>query len=444
MQDASLPGSLELLPQEEEPPRAQRITAAHVPRAFLDTARIVAAHRDAERWHLLHRVLFRLQNERNLLQIDVDRDVAELRRLEQQVSRDLHKMHAFVRFRRIEEEVPGGERREHFIAWYKPDHLVAKMAAGFFAERFAVMRWTILTPDESVSWNPDTKELTYGEGVAREAAPADDELEDLWRSYYGAIFNPARLNLEAMRSEMPVRHWQHLPEVTLLPELLQRAEARVATMVTKQLEQPTAAPFVPAKHTLPLLREAMPRCRGCDLYKHATQVVPGEGVTKAKLMLIGEQPGDQEDRQGAPFVGPAGGILRKAMEELGIEAKDVYVTNAVKHFKFIPRGKFRLHQNPRMSEINACRPWLLAEIDAVKPQVLLCLGASAAKSVLGGTFALMRSRGTIQESPYAKRVMATVHPSAVLRARDDEGRAELYHFLKNDLQLAYEASLGKA
>jgi DNA polymerase len=153
-------------------------------------------------------------------------------------------------------------------------------------------------------------------------------------------------------------------------------------------------------------------------------------------MLIGEQPGDQEDLKGEPFVGPAGQMLRKALDELSIDAKSVYMTNAVKHFKFVQRGKLRLHQKPRMSEINACRPWLEAEIDALKPKVILCLGASAAKAVLGGTFALMRDRGRFLETRYSPHTIATVHPSAILRAQDKEQGANLYNFLKEDLQLA--------
>jgi DNA polymerase len=197
---------------------------------------------------------------------------------------------------------------------------------------------------------------------------------------------------------------------------------------------------VPALHTLPALRRALPECRGCDLYKHATQAVPGAGATKARLMLIGEQPGDQEDLKGEPFVGPAGAVLRKALEELGIDADEVYVTNAVKHFKFVQRGKKRLHDKPRTSEINACKPWLLAELDAVKPRVVVCLGASAAKSLLGGTFALMKSRGQVQETAFAPRVVATLHPSAILRARDHQSREQMLNFLKDDLALAYKLS----
>lgn len=208
-------------------------------------------------------------------------------------------------------------------------------------------------------------------------------------------------------------------------------------------EFPTAAPFIPPEHKLPVLVEAMPACKGCDLYKHATQVVPGAGTSRAHLMLVGEQPGNEEDKQGEPFVGPAGGVLRRAMDELHIKPADVYVTNAVKHFKFVLRGKRRLHQNPRISEINACRPWLAAEIDAVKPRVILCLGSSAAKSLLGSTFSVMKDRGKILEATLAKQVIATIHPSAILRNRDEQDHERLYHYLVDDLALAYSTATGK-
>ncbi len=436
LQDATQPSSLDLL-AIEEPPAGQPTPQPHVPKAFLEAAQLASVHRDPQRWNLLYRLLYRLQANRNLLKVEVDDDVARLHQLQSQVQRDLHKMHAFVRFRAVKEPAADGETTEHFIAWYRPDHRILHLAAPFFAERFAPMRWTILTPDESLTWNPQTQQLIFSAGTGKDAAPQEDELEALWRSYYGAIFNPARLNPEAMRSEMPVRYWQHLPEVALLPELMQRAQGRVSDMVTRQAQQPTAAPFVPAEHTLKALRAAMPGCEGCDLYKHATQVVPGAGHVKAALMLVGEQPGDQEDLQGAPFVGPAGNMLRKALDEIGIAHDEVFMTNAVKHFKFVQRGRIRLHQNPRMSEINACKPWLSAEIDAVKPKVILCLGASAAKSLLGGTFALMKERGVLKQTAFAERVMATVHPSAILRARDEEGRALLYNYMRDDLALAY-------
>ena len=442
-EDAGLPASMLLGLEEEARATGERVLKPHVPRAFLEAAQVVACHRDAGRWDLLYRLLWRLQRERALMKVEIDDDVAAMLRMKAQVARDLHKMHAFVRFRKVEradgEERMGGEE---FVAWYEPEHRIVRLAAPFFAERFAVMRWAILTPEVSVSWEPREKQLRYGPGVGREAAPDGDALEEMWTSYYGAIFNPARLNPEAMRSEMPVRYWRNLPEVAMLPQLMQRAEARVATMVERQKEKPTAAPFVPETHTLTVLREALPKCEGCELYKHATHVVPGVGAARAELMLVGEQPGDKEDLEGLPFVGPAGAVLRKAMEELRMDGKHVFMTNAVKHFKYVQRGKLRLHQSPRSLEINACRPWLAAEIDAVKPKVILCLGATAAKSLLGGTFALMRDRGTVHESAFGKQVMATVHPSAVLRARDEESRRQLHGFLVEDLGRAYRLALG--
>ncbi|MGI4755704.1 MAG: UdgX family uracil-DNA binding protein [Janthinobacterium lividum] len=418
-------------------PLAGEAGKAYVPKAFLQKAMLAGCHRDPHRWNLLYRLLWRLQKNRDLLKVEVDSDVSDLVRMEQQVRRDEHKMHAFVRFRRVEE----ADGEEHFIAWYQPQHRILELAAPFFAERFAIMRWSILTPDGAVAWDPAAKRLEYGPAVPRESAPSGDELEELWKSYYGSIFNPARLNPGTMRGHMPVRYWGNLPEVDLLPKLLQDAAARVTGMVETQNSKPSAAPFVPVLHTIGSIVEALPACKGCDLYCHATQVVPGRGSLSAKLLLVGEQPGDQEDKQGLPFVGPAGGVLRRALAESGIHDEDVYMTNAVKHFKFVQRGKLRLHQNPRMSEITACKPWLLAELDALKPRLVLCLGASAAKSLLGGTFALMRDRGKMLSTPYADNVMATVHPSAVLRARDDAGRDMLYNHLRDDLLAAHRFSL---
>jgi DNA polymerase len=201
----------------------------------------------------------------------------------------------------------------------------------------------------------------------------------------------------------------------------------------------TAAPFVPKTTSLRTLESAAHTCRGCDLYKHATQVVFGEGPKGAQVMFVGEQPGDQEDRQGEPFVGPAGALLDKALADAGIPRQQVYVTNAVKHFKWEPRGKRRIHKKPRMSEVKACRPWLEAELKAIKPTVVVCLGATAAQSVLGTQFKLMAQRGQVLPSPLAEKVVATIHPSAVLRAPDSEGRRAAYAMLVADLKVVAKA-----
>ena len=201
----------------------------------------------------------------------------------------------------------------------------------------------------------------------------------------------------------------------------------------------SAAPFVPSTTSLRTLSTAAHDCRGCDLYKTATQVVFGAGPKTARVMFVGEQPGDQEDRQGEPFVGPAGALLDKALADAGIPRNEVYVTNAVKHFKWEPRGKRRIHKKPRISEIKACRPWLEAELRAVTPDVVVCLGASAAQAVLGPQFKLMQQRGQVLSSTLAPRVLATIHPSAVLRAPDSEGRRLAFESLVADLKVAARA-----
>jgi DNA polymerase len=203
----------------------------------------------------------------------------------------------------------------------------------------------------------------------------------------------------------------------------------------------SAAPFVPKTTSIRTLSAAAHGCRGCDLYKTATQVVFGAGPRSARVMFVGEQPGDQEDRQGAPFVGPAGALLDKALEEAGIPRDQVYVTNAVKHFKWEPRGKRRIHKKPRVSEIKACRPWLEAELAAVKPAIVVCLGATAAQSVLGPQFKLMQNRGTVLAGsmPDGGQVVATIHPSSVLRAPDSEGRREAFEMLVADLKVVAKA-----
>ena len=201
----------------------------------------------------------------------------------------------------------------------------------------------------------------------------------------------------------------------------------------------TAAPFVPHTTSVRALNAAAHECRGCDLYKAATQVVFGAGPRAARVMFVGEQPGDQEDRQGEPFVGPAGAMLDKALEGAGIPRDQVYVTNAVKHFKWEPRGKRRIHKKPRASEIKACRPWLEAELRAVNPAIVVCLGATAAQSVFGSQFKLMQQRGQVLPSPLAPRVVATIHPSAVLRAPDSEGRREAFEMLVADLKVVAKA-----
>lgn len=206
-----------------------------------------------------------------------------------------------------------------------------------------------------------------------------------------------------------------------------------------------AAIFVPKERTLPVLRKAVQECRGCDLYRNATQAVFGEleagpdtEKPKVSIMMIGEQPGDSEDKEGRPFVGPAGRLLNQCLEEAGINRRAVYVTNTVKHFKWEPRGKLRIHKKPSMTEIHACRPWLEAELATVKPQLIVCLGAVASQSLLGSSFKVTKVHGKIQQIEGLPPIITTIHPSAILRARTDEDRDSQRHTLVADLSIAAE------
>ena len=398
-----------------------------VSRRFLDLARAVACHADPGRWALLYRMLWRqAHGEPGLLDNEVDDDVRRLAALEKAVRRDCHKMKAFVRFRRVMDE-----DGEAFVAWHRPDHDIVERVAPFFADRFGVMRWSILTPRRSAHW--DLEKLTFGPGLPRSAAPDGDELEDLWRTYYRSIFNPARVMLKAMRAEMPMKHWATLPETASLPDLLREAPRRVETMI-EHSRRPTAREYFPADPDLPALAAACQDCAACDLCERATRAVFGEGPARARVMLVGEQPGDQEDLSGRPFVGPAGQLLNEALAQVGIAREEVYLTNAVKHFKFEPRGKRRIHRTPTLGEAAACRPWLEAEIALVKPERIVCLGATAARSLLGAELRLTRQRGEVFEStPWAPWVMATYHPSALLRMPDETAREEARRLFLADL-----------
>jgi uracil-DNA glycosylase len=197
---------------------------------------------------------------------------------------------------------------------------------------------------------------------------------------------------------------------------------------------PSAREFIPPKPTLPRLREAAATCRGCDLYEGATQTVFGEGLKKSKVMFVGEQPGDREDKEGKPFVGPAGRMFDRALDDAEIDRSEVYVTNVVKHFKYTMRGKRRIHQRPDAEQIAACRPWLEQELAQVKPQVLVCLGATAAKALFGASFKVTQQRGRFIDSELAPLATGTVHPSSILRAPDDEARKRAYRDFVEDLR----------
>jgi DNA polymerase len=409
----------------------------NVPAKFVDLAKIAILHCNPERFALLYRLLWRLCGEHDLLEVATDPDVAEVGAMAKAVRRDEHKMHAFVRFREV-----GRESKAHYVAWFEPEHHIVELAAPFFAKRFADMPWSILTPDVSAHW--DGHAISITEGVSKSQAPTEDRLEETWRSYYASIFNPARLKVKAMQTEMPRKYWRNLPEASLIKPLIANAERTTRAMIASEATEPhkaqkredAAMPPERAADSLTALRAEAADCRACPLWKDATQTVFGEGPARAQLMLVGEQPGDKEDLAGKPFVGPAGNMLDRALEEAGIDRKKVYVTNAVKHFKFVPRGKIRLHQKPATPEIRACRPWYERELAALRPSLVVAMGATAAQSVLGKVIPINKNRGRPIASDDGTAVLVTVHPSYLLRLPDEESKAREYRRFVDDLRLA--------
>jgi len=413
-----------------------------VPRDFLELASTVVLHRDPSRFALLYRLLWRLRHEPRTLSLTMDPDVVQAHAWTKSVRRDIHKMHAYVRFR----EVPGTEPKG-FVAWFEPDHHIVEAATPFFMRRFTNFSWAILTPERSAYW--DMQELSFGPGAKRSDAPADDAAEDLWRKYYASIFNPARLKVSAMMGHMPKKYWRNLPESELIPQLIAQSQERTLDMIHRSASTPqhkrraTVAPSVAKKRppatSLDAVREQALHCRDCPLWKNATQTVFGEGRQKANIVFVGEQPGDQEDLAGHPFVGPAGKLLNKALVDAGIDRKATYVTNAVKHFKWEPRGKRRIHKKPSDLEISACHQWIERELEIIQPELIVALGATAARSIFGKATPIEKNRGHVIKAAndgngHPADILVTVHPSFLLRV-PSEDRDAAYEKFVADLKL---------
>ena len=408
--------------------QAPAVARTNVPAFFIPLCERAALHADPNRFGLLYRLLWRLVHEPALRHdpLDADRMQAEL--MARAVRRDMHKMTAFVRFRPLGNDAGDIDH----IAWFEPEHHIVEATAPFFARRFAQMRWAILTPERCVRW--DGRALAFGPGANREDAPLADAAESLWLTYYASIFNPARLKLAMMQKEMPRKYWKNLPEAVLIQPLTARSAQRSGQMIEQGASKPThrrpasstalridqREAVVHAPGTLEALRDATERCRACPIGASATQAVPGEGPLQARLMLVGEQPGDHEDLHGRPFVGPAGQLLARALAQLGWPRDALYLTNAVRHFKFELRGKRRIHKTPAQQEVAACLHWLDSEIALVQPGAAIALGATAARALLGRAVAVMSERGQWFTRADGLRVLVTLHPSALLRMEASE------------------------
>jgi probable DNA metabolism protein len=405
-----------------------------VPRAFVDLARDVVCHSDPERFALLYALLLRLKNDRNAMEDEADPLIRRLSHLAKAVRRDIHKMHAFVRFREID---------GRFVAFFEPEHHIVRRAAGFFVNRFTNMCWSILTPELSIHW--DGVRLSEGPCATRAEAPSGDPLEETWRVYYSSIFNPARLKVGAMLKEMPKKYWRNMPETSLVQLLVAGARQREIDMIDASVVKEGLKHALDAERAVEpggnlrasweaFLREAR-KCTRCDLYKCGMQTVFGEGPLDARIMFVGEQPGDQEDIAGRPFVGPAGEVFDQALEAAGIDRAGVYVTNAVKHFKFVQKGKRRIHNKPDAGEISACRWWISHERELIRPPLTVALGATAARSLIGKTVTIGKVRGAPLELEDGSECWVTTHPSALLRMPDREAREEGRKLFIRDLKL---------
>ena len=484
----------DLLGGDPVPPAAAPAAMAPmftVSKAFLDVARRVICNRDPERFALLYAALTTLRARPKLFDDPADPLVRRLYDLDKEIRRDVHKMRAFVRFREVADPVSAGKPAGadapdaepantdgRFVAWFEPGHHIVRLNAGFFARRFANMRWSILTPDECVHWDGG---LTFTPAAAKADAPGGDPLEETWRTYYASIFNPARLKVKAMTAEMPKKYWVNLPEASLVHGLIAGAEERTRMMIAAGAEvgmsndemmtqnlfdrmidpaavtvtEVGAAPSarkgpavkagsaatedtadIDALDSIDALRAAAKACERCPLYIPATQTVFGEGPPDARLVFVGEQPGDNEDLAGRPFIGPAGQMFDRALAAAGIDRARTYVTNAVKHFKFEQRGRRRIHAKPMTSEINACRVWVDAERRAINPAVTVALGATAARSLTGKTMTISRERGRALTLADGSEAWITVHPSFLLRIEDPTlAKAEYDRFVADLVQV---------
>ena len=412
---------------------AQRATTPplQLPRAFIALLRAALLHDNADRHRIAHTLAAAILRDRRAWDDTLSAERLQLERMAREVRREIHKMHAFVRFRPIEDEAGPCH-----VAWFEPEHHVVRTAASFFVDRFAAMRWAILTPRGSVHW--DRRALHFGPPASRSEAPRADEGEALWLAYYRSVFNPARLKPAMMRREMPVRFWRNLPEAVQITQLMQQAGERTHDMANHiDLERrrragqgmrtgchqaatadaQTAPEASTPEARLHWLARQASVCNACEFAADTTQMVWGEGSASAALMLVGEQPGDQEDLVGRPFVGPAGQLLRRAIAELGWPAEQLYFTNAVKHFKYLWRGKRRIHKTAAQREAEHCAQWLEQEIRAVQPRAIVALGRTALSSLLQAPVGVEAHAGQwLRRESDGLAVYVIPHPAAVLRA----------------------------
>ncbi len=360
-----------------------------VPRALVALAALAIQARDPGRFALLYRLVWRANAGERPMEQSADPDLRRAQSLAFAVRAEAHRMRALIRFLPVEET--GGTRH---LGWYDPAHHVLEANAQRMARRFAELIFSILTPDGSAHW--DRTVLRFAAGLPRDMLRDDEALRQWWLTHRAPLLQASRLG-------------------TTIPEAEPLDEA--------PLQEP--------------VREAA-GCQRCHFFENATQTVFGEGPEHARVVFVGEQPGDQEDVIGRPFVGPAGQIMDRAMEEAGIDRRTVYITNAVKHFKFVPRGRRRIHQTPETLEIQACRFWLDVELVRLRPRLIVAMGGTAARALLNRVVSITRERGRPMALPDGRTAFVTVHPSFLLRVPDEDAKAREYRAFVADLRQVAE------
>jgi DNA polymerase len=394
---------------EEGDPLQEATGSFGVSRALVTLASLALQARDPGRFDLLYRLVWRANAGAQGLEKADDPDWHRAQGLAFAVRAETHKMRTLLRYLPVREQ-----DRTRYLGWYEPAHYVLEANAQRIAAQFPEFTFSIVTPEGAAHW--DGEMLRFSAGAARARIRDDDALLAWWRTHHADLLRNARVGTAA-------------PEAERLDEAPR---------------PPDRAPLGPA--VLPLgadapLREAMKEasdCHRCHLFGPATQTVFGEGPAHARIVFVGEQPGDQEDVIGRPFVGPAGQIMDRAMEEAGVDRRTVYITNAVKHFKFEPRGKRRLHKTPETPEIQACRFWLDVELVRLQPRLVVAMGGTAARAVLGRAVTITRERGRPIELGDGQTAFVTVHPSFLLRVPDDDAKAREYRAFVADLRKALE------
>jgi probable DNA metabolism protein len=394
---------------EEGDPLPDETGSFGVSRALVTLASLAIQAREAERFDLLYRLVWRANAGERVLEKTDDPDVRRAQGLAFAVRAEAHRMRTLLRYLPVTED--DGTR---YLGWYEPAHFVLEANAQLITRRFPDLTFSILTPDGAGHWNGT--ELRFSPGADREKIPDDDALQSWWHAHHVSLLRHARVG-------------------TAVPEAESLGEA------PRPPDRRPLGPVVLPLHPDAPLREAIgeaAECRRCHLYVSATQTVFGEGPGYAKVLFVGEQPGDQEDVIGRPFVGPAGQIMDRALEEAGIDRRTVYVTNAVKHFKFVPRGKRRIHQTPEAPEIQACRFWLDVELVRLRPKLVVALGGTAARTLLGRAVTITRERGRPITLPDGQTAFVTVHPSFLLRVPDEDTKAREYRAFVADLRKVAE------